>query len=46
MEKNHGIGMSLMEVLAALIMVLVVFVASVPSIMLIGFKHLKYKIKL
>ena len=46
MRDKHGISMRLIETLAALMMVLVVCVASVPSIMYIGFKHLRYKIKL
>jgi hypothetical protein len=46
MIDKHGIGMRLIETLAALIMVLVVCVASVPSVMCIGFKRLRYKIKL
>jgi hypothetical protein len=46
MKDKHGIGMRLIETLAALIMVLVICVASVPPIMYIGFKHLRYKIKL
>ncbi len=44
--KKNGIGIRLIEILAALIMALVVCVVSVPSIMYIGFKHLRYKIKL
>ena len=46
MKGKHWIGMRLIETLAALIMVLVICVVSVPSIMYIGFKHLRYKIKL
>jgi hypothetical protein len=46
MVKKYGIGMSVIETLATLIMVLVVCMLSVPSIMHIGFTHLKYKIKL
>jgi hypothetical protein len=44
--KKNGIGIRLIEILAALIMALVVCVVSVPSIMYIGFKYLRYKIKL
>jgi len=46
MKKKHGMGMSLIETPATLIMVLVVCVVSVPAIISIGFEHLKYKIKL
>jgi hypothetical protein len=46
MKDKHGIGMRLIETLATMVLVLVVCVASVPSIMYIGFKHLRYKIKL
>jgi hypothetical protein len=46
MKDKYGIGMRLIETLAALIMVLVVCVASVPSVVCIGFKHLRSKIKL
>jgi hypothetical protein len=46
MKDKHGISMRLVGTLATLMMVLVVCVASVPSIMCIGFKHLRYKIKL
>ena len=46
MIDKHGIGMRLIEALAALTMVLIICVASVPSIMYIGFKHLRHKIKL
>jgi hypothetical protein len=46
MGKNRGIGMSLIGTLAALIMILVVCVVSLPSILYMGFKHLRYKIKL
>ena len=43
MKKKHGIGMSLIATLAALIMVLVV---GVVSVLYIGLKHLRDKIKL
>jgi hypothetical protein len=46
MEKKHGIGMNLIATLAGMIMVLVVCVLSVPSIISIGLKHLRYKVKL
>jgi hypothetical protein len=46
MRKKHGIGMSLIASLAALILVLIIGVVSVPSIINIGLKHLRYKIKL
>jgi hypothetical protein len=46
MKKKHGIGMSLIVTLATLIMVLIVGVVSLPSIISIGLKHLRNKIKL
>jgi hypothetical protein len=46
MKDKHGIGIRVIGTLVTLVMFLVVCVASVPSIMYIGFKHLRYKIKL
>jgi hypothetical protein len=46
MRKRHGIAMSLIATLAGLILVLIIGFVSVPSIIYIGLKHLKYKIKL
>jgi hypothetical protein len=45
MKNKHGIGMRLIETPATFIMVLVVCVVSVPAILYMGFKYLKYKIK-
>lgn len=46
MKKKYGVGIRLIETLATLPIVLLVCVISVPSILRIGFRHLKYKIKL
>jgi hypothetical protein len=46
MKSKHSIGMRLIETPAIFIMVLFVCVVSVPAIMYIGLKHLKYKIKI
>ena len=46
MEKKHGIWIDLAATLAGVIMVLVVCVLSVPSIISIGLKHLRHKVKL
>ncbi len=46
MRKKHGIAMSLIAALAAFVLVLIIGVVSVPSIIYIGLKHLRYKIKL
>ena len=45
MKKKHGMSIRLIEALVALPIVLFVCVVSVPSIIRIGFEHLKYKIK-
>ena len=45
MKEKHGMGISIIETLATLPIVIFVCVISVPSILRIGFKHLKYKVK-
>ncbi|RPJ77893.1 MAG: hypothetical protein EHM20_05200 [Alphaproteobacteria bacterium] len=45
MKKKHGIGMSLIVTLAALIMVLLIGIVSVPSIISLSLKHSKEKVK-
>lgn len=46
MRKKHGIAMSLIATMAALVLVLIIGVISVPSIIGIGLEHLRQKIKL
>jgi hypothetical protein len=46
MKRKHGIGMSLIVTLAALIMIIIIGVLSLPSIIYMGLKHLRNKIKL
>jgi hypothetical protein len=43
MEMKHGIWMNLIATLAGMIMVVVICALSVPSIISIGLKHLRYK---
>jgi hypothetical protein len=45
MKKKHGMGMSFIVALAALIMVLLIGIVSMPSIISLTIKHLKEKIK-
>jgi competence protein ComGC len=45
MKNKHGMGIRLIEMLVTLPIILFVCVVSVPSIIRIGFEHLKYKIK-
>ena len=45
MRKKRGITMSLIATLAALVLVLIISVVSIPSIIYIGLKHLRNKIK-
>jgi hypothetical protein len=45
MKNKHGMGIRLIETLVTLPIVLFVCLVSVPSIIRIGFEHLKYKIK-
>lgn len=46
MRKKHGIAVSLIATLAALVLVFIIGLVSIPSITYIGLKHLRYKIKL
>ena len=46
MRKKHGIAVSLIAGIAALVMVLIIGIISTPWIIYIGLKHLKDKIKL
>jgi hypothetical protein len=46
MRKKYGIAISLIATLAALVLVLIIGLVSIPSIIYIGLKHLRYKIKL
>ncbi|MDQ1254545.1 MAG: hypothetical protein QG646_3815 [Euryarchaeota archaeon] len=46
MRKKHGIAMSLLAGLAALVLIFMIGVISFPWLIYIGFKHLKHKIKI
>ena len=46
MKRKYSIGMGIMETPATLIVILLVCAVSVPFILYIGLKHLKYKIRL
>jgi len=46
MRKKYGIAISLIAPLAALVLVLIIGLVSIPSITYIGLKHLRHKIKL